>query len=101
MSTSTPSGDQTRSMARATSAASVPSGLPGRSRPPATAMAQIGAGHLGGQLGHALGEPRAVAHQNESDHEADPANSVAAAVSSSSQDEVAPGSCVPALRSPR
>ena len=59
--------------------------------------------HLRGQLGHALGEPGAVADDDEADHGyAAPASAnAAAAASSSSHDEVAPGSWWPALRSPR
>ena len=61
--------------------------------------------HLRGELRHALGEFRAVADQDQPDHGVVPPPScpasVSAAVCSSSQDEVAPGSWWPALRSPR
>ncbi len=68
MSTSTPSGDQTSSMAAATRSASVPSGLPGCVETAGDPDAQALAAHLRGQLRHALGELRAVADQDQSDH---------------------------------
>ena len=61
--------------------------------------------HLRGELGRALGELCAVADQDQPDHGAappcHPLASVSAAVASRSQDDVAPGSWCPALRSPR
>ena len=65
------------------------------------ADAHVGPGHLGGQLGDTVGELRAVADEDEADHGYVGSASVRAAVSSSSQDDVAPGSWCPALRSPR
>ena len=72
-------------------------------QPAGGADAHVRARHLRGQLGHALREPGAVADDDEADHGyAAPASAnVAAAASSSSHDEVAPGSWWPALRSPR
>ncbi len=74
---------------------------------------QVLAAHLGGQLGGALGQPGAVTDEDDADHGAarpgpespgvgssTPASTSAAACSSS-QDDVAPGSWWPALRSPR
>ena len=120
MSTSTPSSDQASSMARATSTASVPSGRPGWSRPAAAAICRpappicaassttpsaslalcetmtrpITARRPRGLPGH---RRRGVVSRGA---RFSPAR-VAAAVSSSSQDDVAPGSWWPALRSPR
>jgi len=61
--------------------------------------AQPVAAHLSGQLGHALGELRAVAHKDEGDHgyvpgraEGAPGANASAAACIRSHDEVAPGS---------
>ena len=87
-------------------------GAAGLVEPAGGADAHLRPGHLRGQLGDALRERRAVADDDEADHgyagsasaPAAPAGdraSTAEAVSSSSQELVAPGSWWPALRSPR
>ena len=73
--------------------------VPGWSRPPATPMRRLGPAHLGRQLGHALGEPRAVADEDQPDHDYAPASEgdaaeakESAAACISSHADVAPGS---------